>query len=46
MMLLGLTRQHASQAAGFAALTIAAAALIGWWTGLLLLSSWGPDLPP
>ncbi|HWO86765.1 MAG TPA: PAS domain-containing protein, partial [Stellaceae bacterium] len=40
-----LTRQHASQAAGFAAVTIAAAVLIGWWAGLPLLSSWGPGLP-
>jgi PAS domain S-box-containing protein len=36
-----LKRQRASQAAGFAAVTIAAAALIGWWGGLPLLSSWG-----
>ncbi len=40
-----LKRQHASQAAGFVAVTIAAAALIGWCTGLPLLSSWRPDLP-
>jgi PAS domain S-box-containing protein len=40
-----LKRQHASQAAGFVAVTIAVAVLIGWWTGLPLLSSWGPDLP-
>src|SRR6266852_6244988 len=37
-----LRRQRASQVAGFAAVTIAAAALIGWWAGLPLLSSWGP----
>ena len=36
-----LNRQHASQAAGFAAVTIAAAVLIGWWGGLPRLSSWG-----
>jgi hypothetical protein len=36
-----LRRQRASQAAGFAAATIAAAALIGWWAGLPSLSSWG-----
>src|SRR6266852_3800138 len=34
-------RQHASQAVGFAAVTIAAAVLIGWWGGLPMLSSWG-----
>jgi PAS domain S-box-containing protein len=36
-----MKRQHASQAAGFAAATIAAAVLIGWWGGLPMLSSWG-----
>jgi PAS domain S-box-containing protein len=36
-----LKRQQASQAAGFAALTIAATVLIGWWGGLPMLSSWG-----
>jgi hypothetical protein len=36
-----LKRQHASQAAGFAAATIAATVLIGWWSGLPMLSSWG-----
>src|SRR5262249_20360340 len=36
-----LKRQHASQAAGFAAVIIAIAALIGWWARLPLLSSWG-----
>jgi PAS domain S-box-containing protein len=40
-----LRRQRASQAAGFAAVTIAVAALIGWWAGLPLLSSWGSGLP-
>jgi hypothetical protein len=35
-----LKRQHASQAAGFAAMTIAAAVLIGWWGGLPTRSSW------
>jgi hypothetical protein len=34
-----LKRQHASQAAGFAAVAIAAAVLVGWWGGLP--SSWG-----
>jgi len=37
-----LKRQRAGQAAGFAAAAIAAAALIGWWAGLPLLSSWSP----
>jgi PAS domain S-box-containing protein len=37
-----LKRQQASQAAGFAAVIIAAAVLIGWWGRLPLLSSWGP----
>src|SRR5215470_17932010 len=37
----GLKRQHASQAAGFAAVAIAAAVLVGWWGGLPMLSSWG-----
>ena len=36
-----LKRQHASKAAGFAAVAIVAAAFIGWWAGLPLLSSWG-----
>src|SRR5262245_40669968 len=36
-----LKRQHAGQAVGFAAVIIAAAALIGWWGGLPMLSSWG-----
>jgi PAS domain S-box-containing protein len=35
-----LKRQRASEAAGLAALAIAVAALIGWWAGLPLLSSW------
>jgi len=39
-----LKRQHASKAAGFAAVAIVAAAFIGWWAGLPLLSSWGPPL--
>jgi PAS domain S-box-containing protein len=34
-------RQLASQSAGVAAMTIAAAALGGWWAELPLLSSWG-----
>jgi PAS domain S-box-containing protein len=37
-----LKRHNVSQVAGFAAVTIAGAAIIGWWTGLPLLSSWGP----
>src|SRR5215467_7186926 len=37
----GLKRQHVSQAAGFAAVAIAAAVLVGWWGGLPMLSSWG-----
>src|SRR6266481_8802252 len=36
-----LKRQHASQAAGFAAVAIAAAELISWWVGLSLISSRG-----
>src|SRR5712671_487213 len=36
-----LKRQHASQAAGFVAVIIAAAVLIGWWGGLPMLSNWG-----
>jgi hypothetical protein len=40
-----LRRQRASQVAGFAAVTIGAVALIGWWAGLPLLSSWGSGLP-
>ena len=39
-------RQTATQAAGLAAVTIAAVVLIGWWTGLLILSSWGAGFPP
>jgi PAS domain S-box-containing protein len=35
-----LKRQRASEAAGLAVVAIAAAALIGWWAGLPLLSSW------
>jgi PAS domain S-box-containing protein len=38
-------RQHASQVAGFIAVTVAAAVLVGWWAGLPLLSSWGANLP-
>jgi hypothetical protein len=41
----GLKRRRASQAAGFAAVTIATAALVGLWTGLPLLSSWGLGFP-
>jgi PAS domain S-box-containing protein len=37
-----LRTQRASQVAGFAGLTIAAAALLGWWASLPLLSSWRP----
>jgi PAS domain S-box-containing protein len=36
-----LRRRYASQVAGLAAMTIGAAALIGPWAGLSLLSSWG-----
>jgi hypothetical protein len=36
-----LKRQQASQAAGFAAVIIAAVVLIGWWLGLPTLSNWG-----
>jgi len=36
-----LKRQHASQVAGFAAVAIAAAALISWWVAPPMLSSWG-----
>jgi PAS domain S-box-containing protein len=37
-----LKRQRASEAAGLVAVAIAAVALIGWWAGLPLLSSWVP----
>jgi hypothetical protein len=37
----GSNRQRASQAVGFAAMAIAATALIGWRAGLPLLSIWG-----
>ncbi len=40
-----LNRQRASEAAGFAVVAIAAAAFIGWWTGLPLLASWGAGFP-
>ena len=36
-----LNRQRASQIAGVAAVSIAAAAFIGWWVSLPLPSSWG-----
>jgi PAS domain S-box-containing protein len=36
-----LNRQRASEGAGFAAATVAAAAFISWWAPLPLLSSWG-----
>jgi PAS domain S-box-containing protein len=36
----GLTRKHVRRIGGVAAMTIAAATLIGWWAGLPLLSSW------
>jgi hypothetical protein len=35
-----LTRKKVRQIAGVAAMTIGAAALVGWWAGLPLLSSW------
>jgi hypothetical protein len=38
-----LKRQHASQAAGFVAVTNAAAVLIGGWDGLSTLSNWDSD---
>jgi hypothetical protein len=41
-----LKKPHASQVAGFAAVTIAGAAIIGWCTELPLLSSWGPGFAP
>jgi len=37
----GLKRRRASQVAGFVAAMIAATALVGWWAGMPLLSSWG-----
>ncbi len=36
-----MNRKRASQLAGLAAVTVAIAALVGWWAGALLLSSWG-----
>jgi hypothetical protein len=36
-----LNNERASQAAGLAAAAIAAAAFIGWWAGLPLMSAWG-----
>jgi PAS domain S-box-containing protein len=39
-----LRRQHASEVAGFTAVTMGTAALIGWWAGLPLLSSWSAGL--
>jgi hypothetical protein len=38
-------RQRASQVAGFAAAMIGAAALLGWWVSLPLLSSWVSGFP-
>ncbi len=40
-----LRRRRASHAAGIVAVTIAAAALAGWWAGQPLLSGWGVGLP-
>jgi hypothetical protein len=40
-----MTVKKASQGAGFAAVAIAAAALIGWWARLPLLSSWARVFP-
>src|SRR5262249_53806217 len=37
----GPKRRYASEAAGFAAVTIAVAALVGLWMGLPVLSNWG-----
>jgi len=37
-------RRHASQAAGFAAVMVAAAALVGWWAEMPQLSGWGSGL--
>ncbi len=37
-------RQYASQGAGFAALMISAAALIGWWASIPVLLRWGSVL--
>jgi PAS domain S-box-containing protein len=37
-------RRQASQVAGIVAVTISAAAFMGWWTGPSLLSSWGSGL--
>ena len=39
-----LKRLHASGIAGFAAMIIAVLGLVGWWTELPLLSSWGSGL--
>ncbi len=36
-----ISGDDASRAAGFAVMTIAAAALVGWWAELPLLTSWG-----
>ena len=41
-----LNRQHASQAAGIAAMMIAAVVLVGGWVKLPLLSSWGAGFHP
>src|SRR5215475_1594609 len=40
-----LNKQRASEAAGFAAVAIAAAAFIGWWAGVPLLASWSEGFP-
>jgi PAS domain S-box-containing protein len=40
-----LNRRRGSQVAGLAAIMIAAAALVGWWSGLPLLLTWGRGLP-
>jgi PAS domain S-box-containing protein len=40
-----LKRQYASRVAGFAAVTIAAVALVGWWQQRPLLLTWGQGLP-
>jgi PAS domain S-box-containing protein len=40
-----MNKPRASQVVGLVAVTIAAAALVGWWAGLPLLTNWGSGLP-